>query len=119
MGACKHVKNPQSNYTPAPWKIDEFIGQGSSRSLEIIRDVQGESVSHIAIINEDFIDPDMAMANAYLMTSSPLLLEALKKSRDSLLAMKEMLNSQGMAYGLGLTFKMIDEAINLAEGKSK
>lgn len=50
-----------------------------------------------------------------LLAAAPELLAALLKARESLLGMKELLNSHGSAYGLGLTWKMIDEAIAKAE----
>lgn len=47
----------------------------------------------------------------------PELLAALEKARESLLGMQEMLHTCGAAYGLGLTWQMIDAAIAKAEGR--
>ncbi len=52
-----------------------------------------------------------------LFNFAPDLLAACKKARESLLGMKEFLNSMGAAYGLGATWEILEKAIAKAEGK--
>jgi len=47
------------------------------------------------------------------------MVEALRKSHEAIMGMKEMLNAAGMAYGLGGTWAAIEAALAKAEGGAR
>lgn len=68
----------QAKHVPGPWSIMEFQrsgGYGPVRS--IVRDVEGESVSEICELVEDYA-PGVADANARLLAAAPDMLEMLR-----------------------------------------
>ena len=79
-----------------------------------------DNVPHLVITNQgnhfaSTYDPSAAR----LIAAAPDLLAACKAARESLVEAKEMLNSCGVALGMGLTFQRLETAIAKAEGRSE
>jgi hypothetical protein len=75
-----------------------------------------DNVPHLIVTNQgnhfaSTYDPGAAR----LIAAAPDLLAACKAARDSLVEAKEMLNSCGAVFGMGLTFQKLETAIAKAE----
>lgn len=102
-----------TKHTELPWRLMEDGQTIAAKSDTFICRTEKD--------NQFFyqgISRSEAQANARLIAAAPELLDAAKKAVESLVAMQEMLHSRGMAYGAGLTHKMLSEAIQKADGNN-